>query len=104
MVGLTYYEFKARQKNYSAASPYAAQLHPLAPLKVEPREQKLNLMLIRPQGATARHDGQQHQHASISSGLPNSINATSTTAGDNETETSLFSCFMVFQHSMPMMW
>ena len=84
-------EFKARQKNYSA-QPLRRLNYPLAPLKVEPREQKLNLMLIVLKGLrqdmvnninmpNLQRFAEQHQR------YVNHI------AGDNETETSLFSLF-----------
>ena len=84
-------EFKARQKNY-AAQPLRRLNYPLAPLKVVPRDQKLNLLLIVLKGLrqdmvnninmpNLQRFAEQHQR------YVNHI------AGDNETETSLFSLF-----------
>ncbi len=84
-------EFKARQKNYSA-QPLRRINYPLAPLKVVPRDQKLNLLLIVLKGLrqdmvnninmpNLQRFAEQHQR------YVNHI------AGDNETETSLFSLF-----------
>ncbi len=84
-------EFKARQKSYSDL-PQRRLNYPQAPLQVTPHEQKLNLLLIVLKGLrqdmvnnvnmpNLQRFAEQHQR------FTNHI------AGDNETETSLFSLF-----------
>jgi membrane-anchored protein YejM (alkaline phosphatase superfamily) len=84
-------EFKAREKN-TVEQPHRRLLYPLAPLQVLPHEQKLNLLLIVLSGLrqdmlnninmpNLQRFSQQYQR------FDNHV------AGDNETETSLFSLF-----------
>lgn len=84
-------EFKAREKS-TVEQPHRRLLYPLAPLQVQPHEEKMNLLLIVLSGL--RQDMLNNINMPNLQRLSEQYQRFDNhVAGDNETETSLFSLF-----------